>query len=354
VATCLTVLTAIAATWALQWSAALLVPLLVSGLIALALDPLVRLVQRTRVPRAGAAAIVTVGLVAGSGGCAYGLSDPASEAARLLPDAIDRLRQELSDLGREEGRGGETIKAIREAADGLEAAASEATGAPAPPRPDGIDLDLREWIFVGSMGAVGWVGQLILLFCFVFVLLASGDLYKRKLIHLAGPAMAAQLQAAVTIDEMLVSMRRFMAVTVGLNVALALGVWLAFRTYGVTAAAVWGVLAGALNFIPYVGSAIAAGIFFIAALLQFDDLGDAAVVAGMFVLLSSIEGMVLKPWLIGRGARINSAAIFLGLFFWGWTWGAWGLFLSLPILLVVKVIADHVERLKPLSKALGT
>jgi len=77
------------------------------------------------------------------------------------------------------------------------------------------------------------------------------------------------------------------------------------------------------------------------------------VVAGIFVAITTIEGMVVKPWLIGRAAHINNVAIFTSLIFWGWVWGAWGLLLAYPILMVIKIVSDHSEPLQPISELLG-
>jgi predicted PurR-regulated permease PerM len=235
----------------------------------------------------------------------------------------------------------------------LEAAASEAAGTtPRREPPPTIDLGLREWIVVGSMTAVGWTGQILMLIFLVYFMLVSDDLFKRKLVRIAGPAFGQKRITVSMLDGIQASLERFILVTVALNALIAVATFLAFQAYGVSGAPLWGVLGGALNFIPYLGSAIAAALFFVVALLQFDALSDAVIVAAMFVAISSIEGMLLKPWLIGRTARINNVAVFASLFFWGWVWGAWGLLLAFPILMVVKIVADHAEQLQPVSELL--
>jgi predicted PurR-regulated permease PerM len=120
-----------------------------------------------------------------------------------------------------------------------------------------------------------------------------------------------------------------------------------------TYAPLWAAVGGVLNTIPYVGSAIATGLFFIAAYVQFGELEHAFIIAGMFLAITSLEGMLIKPWLIGRTARMNNVAIFAGLLFWGWVWGMWGMLLAYPILMVIKIVADHDEALRPVSELLG-
>lgn len=350
---CLVVLTVIAGVLALRWGAALLIPLVLSVLVAMALDPLVRGLERLRLPRHVAAGVVVASVVLGLGGGAYGLSDEFAEAAQQLPEASRRIREELRDL-RQSGTSASAIDAINRAADDLEAAASEAAGAsPQRPEPPTVDVGLREWLVVGSMSAVGWTGQILLLVFFVYFLLASDDLFKRKFVRLAGPALGARRMTVAMLDGIHASMERFVTVTLAMTGFIVGATFVAYYAYGLESSALWATLGGLLNLIPYVGSALAAGIFFVAALLQFDTLGDATAVAAIFVIISSIEGTLLKPWLIGRTARINNVAVFASLFFWGWVWGAWGLVLAYPILMVVKIVSDHSEPLQPLSELLG-
>jgi len=348
---CLVLLTTIASVWALRWSAALLIPLVLSLLAAFALDPIVRRVERLGLPRVVAAGVVVAGLIVGGAVMAYLLSGQLADAAQRLPEASQRIREELRSL--RDGEPG-TLDAIEEAADELEAAASEAAGArPEPPAPPPVNIGLREWLVVGSMTAVGWTGQILLLIFLIFFLLASDDLFKRKFVRLAGPAIGPRRVTVSMLDGIHASLERFMLVTVGTNALVAAGTFVAFQAYGVSGALLWGLIGGALNTIPYLGSAIAAALFFIVAMLQFDSLADAVVVSSMFIVITTVEGVLIRPWLIGRAAKINNVAVFASLFFWGWVWGAWGLLLAYPILMVIKIVADHSEPLRPVAELLG-
>jgi predicted PurR-regulated permease PerM len=88
-------------------------------------------------------------------------------------------------------------------------------------------------------------------------------------------------------------------------------------------------------------------------LLQFETLGMALLVSGVSLLITSLEGFLLTPWLVGRASRMNPVAVFIAVLFWGWLWGVWGLLLGLPIIMVVKAICDRVEDLKPVGEMLG-
>jgi predicted PurR-regulated permease PerM len=129
--------------------------------------------------------------------------------------------------------------------------------------------------------------------------------------------------------------------------------WLALLLLGVDSPAVWGVAAGVLNTIPYVGPTAIAVASWLAGLTQFGTLAMASAVSGATVVIAIIEGSLITPVMTGRATQMNSAAVFVGLSFWGWVWGIWGLLLAVPILTTVKAVCDHVDDWQPISELLG-
>lgn len=179
------------------------------------------------------------------------------------------------------------------------------------------------------------------------------DPFKRKIVGLAGSAPWRRVAVASTIDDINRSIEHFLLVVISMNVLVGLCTWAAFHALGLSNAGAWALLAGLLNTIPYVGSAAAAVVFFLAALLQFDTVTAAIVIAGVFIAITSVESMLATPWLLGRTVRMNNVAVFGGLLFWGWLWGPWGLALSLPMMVVLKTVADRVGPLRPVGEMLG-
>jgi predicted PurR-regulated permease PerM len=118
-------------------------------------------------------------------------------------------------------------------------------------------------------------------------------------------------------------------------------------------AAVWGLLAAVANVVPYVGPTLVAGAASVMAFSHFGSVGQALLVGGIQVVITSLEGFLLTPHLMSRSARMNPVAMFIGLLFWGWLWGAWGVVLGVPLLMAIKVIADRVEDLQGLGELLG-
>jgi predicted PurR-regulated permease PerM len=130
--------------------------------------------------------------------------------------------------------------------------------------------------------------------------------------------------------------------------------WLALLALGVDNAAVWGIAAAVLNLVPYVGSLVTAAGAALVAFMQFGSLNMALAVGGASMVIHTIVGNLLTPWLTSRTSRMNPVAVFVGLLAWGWLWGVWGLLLGIPILMIVKSICDRVEDLKPIGEFLGS
>ena len=351
----LTVLTGLAIVLALQYAQAMIIPIVLGVLISYALEPIVAWIERRRVPRPLGAAVVLVALVASSGWLLYSLRTQGSAIVEQLPEAAKRLRQIVEN---DRPTASSAIQQVQKAATELEKAANAA--APPPPR-SGVQrvqvetgpINIGGYVMWGSIGIVAAAGQLVLILFLVYFLLASGDLYRRKLVKIVGPSLADKkltVQILVEIDRQI---EMFLLMQVFTSIVVALATWLAFRALGVEQAAVWGLLAGVFNSIPYFGPVIVTGSTAVIAFLQFGNLRMAIIVAGVALLITSLEGFLLTPWLTSRAARMNAVAIFVGLIFWGWVWNVWGMLLAVPLLMVIKAVCDHVEDFKGIGELLG-
>jgi predicted PurR-regulated permease PerM len=122
---------------------------------------------------------------------------------------------------------------------------------------------------------------------------------------------------------------------------------------GLEQPSVWGLAAGVLNSIPYFGPIIVTAGLAVIGFLQFGTIEMALAVAGVALVITSLEGWFLTPILLGRVGRLNHIAIFASLLFWTWMWGVWGMLLAVPMLMATKAVFDHVEELQPLADFLG-
>ena len=351
----LTVLAALAIVLVLQYAQAMIIPIVLSVLISYALEPIVAWMERRRVPRALGAAVVLVSLVGSSGWLLYGLRFQASAIVGQLPQAAKRLRQSMEN---DRPTAATAIQQVQKAATELEKAAAAA--APPPP-PSGVQrvqveappINVSDYVMWGSIGVVAAAGQFVLILFLVYFLLASGDLYRRKLVKIVGPSLSDKKLTVQILTQIDRQIERFLLMQVLTSTIVAVATWIAFRALGVEQAAVWGILAGVFNSIPYFGPVIVTGVTTVVAFLQFGNLRMALVVGGVALLITSLEGFLLTPWLTSRAACMNAVAVFIGLLFWGWVWNVWGMLLAVPLLMVIKAVADHVEDFKGVGELLG-
>jgi predicted PurR-regulated permease PerM len=349
------VIAAAAAMAVLYWARAVFIPIVVSILISYALEPVVRAMTRIRLPRAVASAIVVAALGGIVGYSAYSLSDDASDIVAAMPEAATKLRQALRPQRGEDG----AIQQVQRAAEELQKTADEAAGTPSAPR--GVQrvqieepaIDVREYVMWGSAGLAAGVAQTVLVVFFVFFLLASGDLFKRKLVKIAGPSLQRRRVTVEILNEIDTQIERFLLVLVMASVIVGVASWIAFRAVGLEQALFWGLAAGAFNSIPYFGPVIVSGGTAIVAFLQFGTVSMAAYVAGLSLAITSLEGWVLMPFLARKLVRTNEIAVFTALIFWSFVWGVWGTLLAVPMLVAVKAFCDHIDDLKPIGELLG-
>lgn len=350
----LTVLAAAAAMLILWWAQEVFIPIVLSVLVSYALDPMVIWLTRLRVPRVVGAGVVVGGLVCATGFVAWTLKDDATEIVSQLPDAAQKLRRTMV-RNRSDG----TIGQMQEAADELQKTADAAAGPT--PAPRGVQrvqieeptIDFREYLFWGSAGALAFAGQAVLITFFVFFLLATGDLFKRKLVRLAGPSLEKKKITVQILNDINAQIELFLLVRVVTSAVVAVATYVAFKMLGLQQAGVWAILAGVFNSIPYFGPVIVAAGTAVVAFLQFGTISMAVWVSGASLVITSVEGWLLTPWLTSRTARTNEIAVFVGLIFWSFVWGLWGTLLAVPMLVVVKAFCDRIEDLQPIGELLG-
>ena len=185
-----------------------------------------------------------------------------------------------------------------------------------------------------------------------YFLLLAGDTFKRKLVKLAGPTMARRKITVQILDEINYSIQRYMFMLLITNTLVGLMSWGIFQWLGLQNAGAWAVAAGFLHVIPYFGTLLTAVITGLAAFIQFNSIAMAIIVAAASIGIAVVVGVFITTWMIGRIANMNAAAVFISLLFWTWLWGVWGILLSVPIIVIIKVVSQHVEQLHPLAELL--
>lgn len=356
----------------LHWAADFLIPVVFGILISYTLSPIVVWMERVHVPRAAGAGIVTLALLGSAGLVANTMYHEARSVIDELPLATWKVRAALERLDDGEASMYEKLHAaaesLKKALPGASTNGAENGGtpseppdpaaptpapAPAPQAPTKPAFDLSEWLVAGSVTAAAVAGQLAVTLFIVFFGLASGNTFKRKLVKLAGPSLSKKKITVQILDNINASIQRYMFMLLVTNVALGLASWGAFYAVGLDNPGAWAIAAGVLHLIPYVGPLVTAVGTGVAAFLQFESFTMMAVVIGINVVIAAVVGMLVATWMTGRIAKMNAMAVFVALLFGGWLWGVWGMLICVPIVVVVKVVAEHVEDLHPLAELLG-
>ncbi len=352
--TSMVVVASLLSLYALRWAAEIVIPVLMGLLFSYALTPLVDRLVRVGIPRALGAAVVMMALVGGLAWTTWSLSDQANSLITSLPDAAQKLRDTLHTKLRDPNPS--TMDQVQKAATTLaQAADSNAKTTPGVAKVQIVkaSFNIQDYLFTGTMRAAQAAAQVVVVAFITYFLLAAGDTFRRKLARIAGPNFAKRKITVQALDEITEQIQRYLLVQLLTSVVVGMASALAFWALGFNNAAVWGVLAGVLNMVPYVGTMVICGASAVVALLQFGTPQMAATVGSVSIILHVITGYIITPWLTSRTSRLNAVVVFVGVLAWGWLWGVWGLLLGTPILMALKAVCDRVDELKAIGELLG-
>ncbi len=325
--------------YTLYFARALILPFTLALLLNFLLRPVVRVLKKIRVPELAGAALVLVALLGSAGYGVIRLSGPAAEWINKVPES---LRQIESKVG-----------FFRKPLDGVNNAVEELMriarmGAEKKPeveiRPPGIsDIVLtgtREVLVKSSV-----------MFILLYFLLASGDLFLRKLIKRI-PTLRKKKEIVRITREVEHHTSRYLYTVTGINILTGAAIGVSMYLIGMPNPVLWGVMSGLLVFLPYIGPLMGISIVTIVAFLTFDSLGRILLAPAIYIALESIQGQLVTPLVLGLRFTLNPVAIFVWLIFWGWIWGIIGAILAFPMLMIFKIFCDHIQPLAPVGEFL--
>jgi predicted PurR-regulated permease PerM len=354
------VIATVAFIFGLQWAKNFFVPLLLGIFIAYTLSPVVRWLERWHIKRAIGATAVTALILVGMALTAQRVQGEFLNIVDELPTLTHKVTRILTDGS----DGPSTIQQVQAAAAELEQAAANAGNAKraAPPRrappaaaqtPGGTNFRVMDWLLAGSVGLASFISQATMVVFLVFFLLLAGDTFKRKLVKLTGPSLTQKKVTVHILEDINTSIQNYMFMLLVTNVLLALLMWVALRMIGLENAGAWAIFAGVAHIMPYFGPLLITSATGLVAFLQFESLRMVILVAGASLAIATLVGMVVTTWMTGKIAKMNPAAVFVSLLFWGFLWGMWGLLLGVPVVVVIKVVAERVEGMEVIAELLG-
>ncbi|WP_371866444.1 AI-2E family transporter [Pseudoduganella dura] len=367
------IIATVAFLYALQWGKNFLVPLLLGIFIAYTLNPLVNWLERIRIKRIIGATLVTAAIFGG----AIVVIDKVHGEFQNIVEELPTITHKLSRLlASTTGSGTSALSRIQAVANEIEQATAGSSARRAAKRQQEAvvavtggrqqevatasaagasagGIRVMDWVWVSARGLVGFLSQGTMVIFLVFFLLLSGDTFKRKLVKLTGPSLSKKKITVHILEDINTSIQAYMFMLLVTNVLLAFLMWIALRAIGLENAGAWAIVAGLLHIMPYFGPLLITSATGLVAFLQFESLQMVLLVTSASLGIATLVGTFVTTWMTGRIARMNAAAVFVSLLFWGWLWGVWGLLLGVPVIVIVKVVAERVEGMEVVAELLG-
>ncbi len=349
----------------------ILIPLVAAIVIAAVLGPVTNAMRRF-VPNALAAAAAIIVALAVIGATGYLVADDLAVALEKLPEVSRQLKDRVT---RTPSSASNPVKKIAEAAQNLEDAATaisntppaptpgaptaaqtpaSRTAAPVPaaaaePRPSWI----RSQLLLGSTTIFQAAGELTVAMLVAYFILASGPVLQRKFLRASGNSRRQRVRVRRILLQSCQQVRLYVLIVLVTNIAIGLTVWPLFYLLGYEHAGLWAAFAGVIHVVPYVGSMVLAGASAVFYYIDNPVILPAINVGFLILVVAALVGTLLPTWLQSRTSRMNQAAVFVGIMFWGWMWGLWGLFLGAPVVVILKVICDNTIALRGAARFLG-
>jgi len=302
------------------------VPLLFAAFLAMLLAPAVAMVQRVGVPRAVAAGIVVISLIAVAGLGFNATWRPAKEWLDQAPQAMRTLERKLRPVTGFIAK----VESVSEQAERVTDPGAARNGAAAPAQA----TEKKKSTFANTQE---WLLAILTTLVVTYFLLSAGPSLLVKIESSRGArrlnTRLLRLAAAISDD-----LSRYFATVTLINLALGVATTATMYALGMPNPLLWGVVAFVLNYVPYAGSAATLAVLTVVALVSFDGLGKPLAVAGCYLFLTTIEGQVVQPILVGRRLDVSPLIVFLSLWFGGWLWGIAGVALAVPLLVTAKAL----------------
>jgi predicted PurR-regulated permease PerM len=320
------------------------------------LSPVVRGLERIKIPAPLGAAVVVLGSLALFVVGGWALTGPVGSWVDKAPESIATARAKLRTIGQPLDRLTDAASGVTDVPDS--SAASDSSKAPAappppppPPPPPGAGPAVPS-LFAQMLGkATSVISVLLAVLVLLYLMLAAGNMLFRKLVKVV-PDADDKRTASDVLHQTESIVARYLLITAVINVGQGIAVGLAMWAIGMPDPLIWGLLTFVLEFIPYLGGAVNVGLLLIGGFTAFTD-GKVVLPAAIYLVITTLQNNVVSPYAYGNRLKLNPLAVMICVLFWWFIWGIPGAFLAIPIAAWLKVLGDEVPRLKPLGELLG-
>lgn len=319
-----------------------LLPIVLAVLLSLILYPAVRALKRIAIPEPAGAAIVVLTLAGVLGTALYQLFEPASEWIAKAPRITEQVERKLWNVKK-------SMEEVSKAAQKVEAL-TNVGAAPAPRQSQVVSVSsepsLMSRLMTGTQTMLISAGATLVL---LFFLLASGDLFMRKLVRVL-PTLTDKKKAVAVARTIQTAMAQYLFTITCINLGLGCATAILMHLLGMPNPLLWGVMVALFNFVPYIGAAVSGIVLTVVAFVTFSDLHDILLVPLLYFSLETIEGQFITPYLTGKSLTLNPVMIFVSMLLWGWLWGVVGALMAVPILMTLKIFCDHIDSLRAVGE----
>jgi len=326
--------------YTLYFARDLIIPFVLALLLTFLLRPVVRALTHRRIPALMGAALVILVLVGGIGYGIMKVSKPAVEWIDKLPGSLQQMEMKVGFLRKSAERLNRAVEEVKRIT---------RLGSEGRPEVEIRTPGITDAVLTGSQAIVI---KSSVMFILLYFLLASEDLFLRKSLRLF-PVLSKKREVVRISREVEHHISRYLYTVTVINALLGICVGTGMYLIGMPNAVLWGVMAGCLVFIPYLGPVTGITIVTVVAFLTFDSIGRALLAPGIYIAIETIQGQVVTPVVLGFRFALNPVVIFVWLIFWGWMWGIIGTLLAFPMLTVFKILCDHIQSLEPIGEFLG-
>ena len=323
-------LAVLALLYTMYFASDLILPVFLAIFLSIILSPLVRGLQRLRIPRRVGAMIALALLTGAIISALVNLSAPAEQWLQRLPGIQRDVEAKLWPVT-------QSIKQASEATESIGKLAGKSAGTNANSEvtiksPSNFDRAF-EWTLLTAVQFL-----IVVALTYFFLTQSSGR-------NLPIPKLP-WLKHSDLIEEMLASVQttinRFLQISAGIYLILGALTALMMYLLQMPNPVLWGALAAVLGFMPYVGPMIVFGCIAVVSLLTFDDWWRILTPPLAYGVITILEGNFVTPSIIGRKLKLNPIAVFLSILLWTWVWGMAGAILAVPILVIIVIVARHV------------
>ena len=345
----------------LYFAREVLIPFALAVLFSFLLTPAVKALERFRLGRVLSVGIVLLVALSAVGAIGWVVSNQLIDVISRMPSYRENLDNKIASL---QGSAG---GALRRAADNLHSISEELSGATPPASrptksaasttvPMPVEIVERPPSTLQSLGnllapLIAPMGTAFVVLVFTIFLLVKREDVRNRLIRLVAQRQLNTMTQVL--DDAAQRVTRYLIVQFSINTVFGCLIATGLYFIGMHNAVLWGVLAGLLRFIPYIGPLIGGALPFLLALGAFDGWTRPALIFGFFTVVELIASQVIEPLVGGAHTGISPLAILLAAVFWGSLWGPAGLILSTPLTVCVVVLGRYVPQLEFLNVLLG-